>query len=1002
MPAFKLYLLGAPFLEVAGEPLALDTRKAIALLAYVVMTTSGGGGQTHTRDALATLLWPELDQSRARAALRRTLSPLRQAVDRRILNVTRETIGLHNAMPPGDNLWVDAIAFRELLQTAAAHQHGDEPLCPACHAALEQAVALYRDDFMSGFSLRDAPQFDDWQYLESEQLRRALATALEQLTRHNALLGAYDRAIELARRRLALDPLSEAVHRALMELYAWSGQRSMAVRQYRDCVRLLEQELGVPPLPETTALYERILAGDVQSQPTSAPATTAAQGAAEPALAQPAQRSLPFVGREAALAQMQAAYAAAQQRGGLLAVVGEPGIGKSRLVAEFLQQAAGHTIHARCYDGEHNLAYAPFIDALRRALEQASPSLRQRLQQMPGHWLAEAARLLPELRPQQNSAADDTPGPLDGPGAQSRFYEAICRVLLALSSPPGASAPGIFFLDDAHWADDDSLELLAFLVKRLASHPLLVVVAWRLEATPAAQRLPALLTAARRNGQATHIPLQRLTSGEVQELFDRLQQQGDNFAPSWRDALYAETEGLPFFIAEYLQAALDGAEPDLSPAPAGETPDIAPLPGGWRIPPAVRDLLRARLSGLDEIAWQLLNCAAVIGRSFHFDTCRLASGRSEEEAVEALEQLVARGIIAEVRSAGHAAAGPLYDFSHNQIRALVYDETSLARRRLLHRRVAEALLQQTRNEAQWAQVAQHYLLAGQEATAADYFWRAGEHARGLYANAAALAHLRAALALGHPRTADIHEAIGDLHTLLGDYDRAIAAYEAAAAHTAADAHAHLEHKLGNVHARAGHWLQAETHFQAALALANGYAGREPAVGALYARLYADWSLVAHRQGRRQQAQQLAHSARDLARQNDDDSALAQAYNILGILARHAGELQEAQQQLEQSLALAAGRPSARIAALNNLALVYSLAQQPNVALQTLEEALALCQTLGDRHREAALLNNLADLHHAAGRTAEAMAHLKRAAAIFIEVGGDAEAWQPEIWKLSEW
>ena len=990
MSSFKLYLLGAPQLELNGEAVSVDTRKAIALLAYLVMTSAGGGAQSHTRDALAALLWPELDQSRSRAALRRTLSPLRRALEKRVLDVTRDTVGIRSDAA----LWVDAVEFRRLLARAGAHHH-DEGLCPVCRDLLEQAVALYHDDFMAGFNLRDAPDFDEWHYFESEQLRRALAGALERLTHSYALAGDFDRALAFARRHLALDPLAEQAHRNLMQLFAWSGQRNMAVRQYRECVRILEQELGVPPLGETTALYELILSDELQplSPPPPHPLTPSI---VHPLAPSPA--TLPLVGRGAELARMQAAYDAARRKGHFLAVEGEAGVGKTRLAEEFVGQAPGRTIRARCYEGETNLTYSPFIEALRRALEQAPQGWQARV---PAHWLAEAARLLPELSP---DAAP--PQPLAGPGAQSRFFEAICRVLLALAAdhipqngaPGDETPPGILFFDDLHWADDTSLDLLAYLVKRLWSHPLLVLVTWRSEALPPGHRLHSLVAGAQRGNDGTHITLDRLTMQEVQELLEFARPAGQALPPGWSRRLYRETEGLPFFVVEYLKTALDNsAEPDGG--------------AGWAMPAGVRGLLQSRLEGVDEIGWQLLNTAAVIGRSFDFDTCRLASGRSEEEAVAALDNLLARGLIEEVRSSTGAAPAPLYDFSHNQMRALVYRETSLVRRRLLHRRVAEALIQHGYDEGQTAQIAHHYRLAGRDAQAAGFFVRAAEHARALYANAAALAHLRTALALGHPDVAGLHEAIGDLQTLLGEYGGALSSYEVAIARAPVQNQAALEHKLGNVYDRRGEWQRAESHFEAALAAVDGArqtdaagSGAEADGSGLRARIYADWSLTAHHQGAGERALMLAQEARMLVQEAQDRPALAQVHNILGILARHQGDLDEARRSLQRSLdlATAAGLLPARIAALNNLALVQGEARQEEQALQTLEEALRLCQELGDRHREAALQNNLADLHHAAGRSEEAISHLKRAAAIFTEIGGDIHEWQPEIWKLTEW
>ncbi|MDQ3894287.1 MAG: tetratricopeptide repeat protein [Actinomycetota bacterium] len=386
------------------------------------------------------------------------------------------------------------------------------------------------------------------------------------------------------------------------------------------------------------------------------------------------------------------------------------------------------------------------------------------------------------------------------------------------------------------------------------------------------------------------------------------------------------------------------------------------------------------------------HAAAVIGRSFDSETVREASGRSDDEVVTALEELTRRGLIRE--------AGETYDFSHEQVRTLVYEDTSLARRRLLHRRVAEALAAAPRGQldpgARAHAIARHYQLAGRESEAAEYFKLAGEHAGALYANAEALAHFETALALGHPDVATLHEAIGDVKTLLGDYRGALSSYETAAAQTPGDVAA-LEQKLGTLHHRRGEWELAASHLEAALAaLSDGDDGWR-------SRLQADRSLTAHRAGDHQRALELARAALELAETVDDESALAQAHNLLGILAKSSGELTRAREHLERSLPLAErlGDPSARVAVLNNLALLAREERDLERAVKLTESALSLCAAQGDRHREAALHNNLADLLNALGRSDEAMAHLKRAVALFAEVGEEG-AMQPEIWKLVEW
>jgi DNA-binding SARP family transcriptional activator/Tfp pilus assembly protein PilF len=980
MSRAKLFLLGSPRIEYEGVPIEVDTRKAVAVLAYLAVTQ-----QYHSREALAALFWPEYDQSQARAVLRRTLSALSRARAEGWLDVGRQSIGLNRS-----KVWVDVDHFTNLLAECRTHGHPEAEVCTACLSPLIEAASLYRGDFLAGFSVRGSVDFDDWQFLEAQSLERKLSSALQKLAHLHSALGEFERAIEYARRLLALDPLHEPAHRSLMELYVWAGQRAAAVRQYRECVRIFEQELGVSPLEETTRLYQEIKenqAPPLPVAPQSQPLALQAESSPPPPLREASPTiqvpGNPLVGRSAEWAALLRSYEAAGVNGHVMILEGEAGIGKTRLAEELLAHLRVHgavALAARCYVEETTLAYGPFVELLGAAIGQ--PRSIVKLERLPVHVLSEAARLLPELaslRPELPSAP-----PLGTPGAQSRFFEGISQVLLAVC---GSTTPGILFFDDLHWADAASLDLLAYLVRRLRGRPLYVLATWRSEQMPVTHRLRALLVEARRSGTATFLPLPRLSRSAVAELVQSIAE-SEAWPGELGERLYDETEGLPFLLEEYLTAIAQG--------------ELTIEDDVWLLPGGVRDLLHGRLQAIGETGWQLLNTAAVIGRSFDFDTVREASGRSEEETVTALEELISQGLIQEVRAQADEGA-LIYDFSHEKLRTLVYEETSLARRRLLHRRVATAFARRPYGSQEIGplagQIAHHYRLAGQEAEAADYFKLAGEHARGLYANAEALAHFHAALALGHPDTAALHEAIGDLHTLLGDYSAALASYETAAALGDPTTLAGVEHKLGIVYQRRGEWELAKSHLQAALsALGDSGPSSERA------RLYADLSLTIHHQGQTGQAVRLARQALELAEAAGDMRALVQAHNMLGILASSQSDPDTAHYHLKQSLALGEDLNdlSAQVAALNNLALVHRHSGETEQAIERTEAALALCTSVGDRHREAALHNNLADLLHAVSRSEEAMSHLKQSVEIYAEIGVEAGNVQPEIWKLTEW
>jgi predicted ATPase/DNA-binding SARP family transcriptional activator len=958
----------------------MDTRKALALLAYLAVT-----GEAQRRESLAALLWPEYDHSHALGALRRTLSSLRSALRPECLEISREMVGI----APEANLVFDLAQFRALVSTAPSRP--TQPL-----DALVQAAGLYRDHFMAGFSLRDSPEFDDWQFFQAEALRQELSGALERLVQGLSTQGDFEASIPYAQRWLSLDNLHEPAHRVLMRLFSWSGRRSMALHQYQECVRILNDELGVPPLEETTQLFEAI-----RENRLSPPQTRTRAGESQPEISREkgpqtgpeasTEGQFPWVGRENELEALGAAFYAAGPDGYFVVLEGEAGIGKTRLAEEFLEQrrrSGSRIFTARCYEGESHLAYAPFEEGLRRAISQGENGAWW--QRLPDETLMEASRLLPELARLRPGLA--VPPAVEGPGAQNRFMEALAQVLLAAIA---GSQPGVIFIDDLHWADEASLDLLTYLARRSERRPALLLAAWRGEDLPAEHRLRRLLAETQRNGRASSISLNRLSETTVSALLEAI-------APARQDQpalqeisrrLYRETEGLPYFIIEYLRLVGKDQFP-------GDLED-------WSMPGSVRDLLRSRLALLSGTALQLSQAAAVIGRAFDFETLRFASGRTEEECITALEELSGRGLIREDPAPAALGADgitwPLYDFSHDKLRLLVYEETSSARRRLLHRRVAEAAANRPRQEipARSAQIAYHYRQAGSAPEAAHFYCQAGQYAQGLFANAEALAHYANALMLGHPERAWLNENIGELQVLQGDYGEARDSFETALAlapNRAADL-ARLEHKLGDLHHRLGNWDRAEAHFKSALEASAG----EDCPGD-QAGIHSDWSRTVLHRGEIDRALELARRALALAEKAGDQGPLARAYNILGIIARNAGSLEEAEYHLERSLQYAQGegRSQARIAALNNLALVYAARKDYPQAIAAASSAMEACRQYGDRHREAALHNNLADLYHALGETERAMEHLRKAVMIFTEVGEEDGEANPEIWKLMEW
>ncbi|MEO5705342.1 MAG: AAA family ATPase [Candidatus Limnocylindrales bacterium] len=936
-------VLGPVEVLVDGAPLVVDTRKAVAVLALLAVEA-----RPFAREELAAMLWPEADDESARGALRRTLSVLRAALGDRWIRVDRASV----ALDPTD-AWIDLVALQEAATEADA-------------ATLRGAADLARGPLLAGFSLRDAPDFDDWRATHASAVDRVVADVLDRLAAAAQSEGDAAGAMAAATRRVALDPLDEPAQRRLISLLARSGDRSGAIRAYRACVAVLERELGVSPLAETTELYEAIREARPEPGPTVGEA---------PVL--PGPTRLPHVGRTTELAAVLEAWARATADGRTALVVGEAGIGKSRLaevISDAVATGGGRSLEARAFASEAGIAYGPIVELLQEGM--ARPNAPELLRGIPLATLRELGRLvqLPD-----DVARELGPGRSIGssgdPGARGRLLDAISSGLVAFTEGP---VPGLVVVEDLQWADEATREALAWFARRLTRRPILLLLTWRpedMDELGAAfgatmEGVPEVLT----------IPLQRLGRDDTERLVEAAVAAG--LPRLSADALLAESEGLPLYLVEALAAGTSRRE------------------GAGR---SVRSLLRERLATVSETATQVLAAAAVIGRSFDLRLVQGASGRSDDETVAAIEELVRRGLVREL----DAGRLPGLDFAHAKLREAAYEGTSLARRRLLHRRTADLLRADgaSRDDlGRLVQIATHERAAGREVEAAIAFADAASRARALHANREAAAHLETALALGHPDVAGLHLLLGEVRTALGDYDGAVAALETAAA-LASDARlAAIELRLARVHVRRGDLRAADTHLVAAEELLTAGSldrGRD------LASVLSERALVAHRSGNGPSAIELADRALGIvasSRLGDAQSAeTARPLEVLGLVALAGGNLDLAHQHLGRALE-AAGATDLPVAvgARHALALAAARSGQLDRAIDLAGAALDDGRVLGDRHVEAVLENTLADLLHDAARTDESMVHLKRAVAIFAEIGGHPGEMEPEIWKLVEW
>jgi predicted ATPase len=452
-------------------------------------------------------------------------------------------------------------------------------------------------------------------------------------------------------------------------------------------VGVLDRELGVEPEARTQVLYKRLIVG--------MPAAPVRGRQPAPIVGwSPGEAELPLIAREREWAAAQGALdAAVAGRGRTLVVMGEAGVGKSRLLQEIAREAVrggclvllGHASPA-----QRALPFEPWIDAFRTSRVLEDGDLRARLD---AGCRRELARLFPALE----SAPAETPA-----DAHVRLFAAMAHLIQSLAVP----APLVLVLEDFQWADDASVRLLSFVARPERGLRVLVVASARVEDIADAPLLRDLM----REDTIAELVIEPLSQAGTHALVHTLSRPGA--APEAQARLAGQvwraSAGNPFVIVESLRALRHGA----GTVQAGEVPLSAP----------VRDLVRARLERLSATARAVTALAAVVPNEFEFPLLLRASDRDEGDVVEALEELVGRRVL--------RVTGERFDFVHDRVREVAYADLLPPRRRLLHRSVAEALeaLHRDRLDEHSAAIGHHYQAAEAWSAALAFLERAGAHA----------------------------------------------------------------------------------------------------------------------------------------------------------------------------------------------------------------------------------------------------------------------------------
>lgn len=795
MPYLSISLLGPFTAELNGQPLrGFRSNKVRALLAYLAVESH----RPWSRATLAGLLWSELPEQSAQSNLRNALSNLRKVIgDARakppFLRITETTLQIN----PSADCHLDLREFLDLASPEEA-RHGADP-GRADISNLERALSLYRGEFLEGFSVDSAP-FEEWILTTREQLRQKLLQALRRLALAHEGLGELAEAFETTRRYLELEPWDEAAYRYQMRILSLRDQRGAALALYETCCSRLARDLGIKPEAETVQLYEQIRDGRDGAVPHAS--LRSPTWTAEEALP---QRKIPDFLTEDHLTQVEPPLFFARQpelellntvlntaahgQGRVYFVTGEPGSGKTALLAAFSRcamQANPELVVAwgqcNAFTGQGD-PYFPFLNILRmlageveipvsagiitpqhahrlwvflpdtvEALLEQGQDLFNRF--LSGKDLLSLARLHPGIQPHQYKRLQagikqDAGQPAQARLQQATLNEQFTRVLCCLAQ----RRPLVLVVDDLQWIDPGSVSLLFHMARQIISSRILILGAYRPEEvfqTHAVEHHPlqGLIHELRAVTGDIHIDLMQ-SEGErfIDELIDS---EPNELSPLFRRTLYRHASGNPLFTIELLRGMQLRGE--ILKNSRGKWVEGEQLNWGT-LPSRVDAVIARRIADLSDECQELLRVACVEGEQFTAEVVADILGKDPQRVYDLLSREAGRHhrlVTAQSLQRIGGQSLSVYRFRHSLFQIHLYNHLDVVEKLHLHGKIGTALekyyLKDNHRLAQIAQaLAIHFETAGMIEKSVVYYTLAGNYALQLSASRAAIDHYQQAL-----------------------------------------------------------------------------------------------------------------------------------------------------------------------------------------------------------------------------------------------------------------
>jgi len=632
-------ILGPLEVRAGDQTISLGGGRQRALLALLILHAN----ETVSTDRLVEELWGERAPATAAKVVQNHVSQLRRSFTDGLL--VTEGSGYTLRLEPGS---VDLDRFEQLLGEGRGALAGGDP--EQASGLLREALALWRGPPLADFA------FEPFAQTEIARLEERRLAALEERIEADLALGRHADLVGELEALVKEHPLRERLRSQLMLCLYRSGRQAEALEVYQAGRTALVEELGIEPGRPLRELHQAILQQDPALDPAAA-----VEPAAEPS------RGV-FVGRDAELAELLGGLEDALAGSGrLFLLVGEPGIGKSRLADELLARGRGRgarILVGRCWEAGGAPAYWPWVQSLRAYVRESDATT---LRSLLGAGGPELAQILPELR-RHLPELPASPA-LESEGARFRLFDATADFLRNASE----RRPIVLFLDDLHAADEPSLLLLQFVARELASTRILILGTYRDVDPLPGQPLTATLAEVTREPGTRRLSLAGLSEQDVADYIDLTA--SEIASPELVAALHEETDGNPLFVGEIVRLlAVEGVQSD-----SGAELRLV-------IPESVREVIGRRLGHLSDECNRVLVLASVLGREFALDALAHMAGVSEEQLLDALDEAMTARVVSDVPG----ASGRLR-FAHVLIRDTLYEELTTVRRVRLHRLAIEAV-----------------------------------------------------------------------------------------------------------------------------------------------------------------------------------------------------------------------------------------------------------------------------------------------------------------------